>query len=382
MDRATLNYLLSSGPSRMFNLCDRLRARVPEGEPPLQPPFATEWLNHSIIFKYFDESDRTLNELREDQFPTLIFLPYDPLRPAEGGESFFFTHRNLDEFFASRTEADPKLRPKLLQDRPLLDIFNSLPTLSPFLIGEQLDRHQLGTDRRLLALPLAFKSRIRDRLAARLRPLVVAAFGENNKRLGAAIEGFVDKLVDGCDRDGLDPLITALRLDPETASQTFQAWVGITYFEEEFHDLQISLKSFVTWLGQYGLPRENMPRDLRLHFDSMKNNLRGRIREDWQMSKDILIEYRESYSELLKMQKPKRFVLFLGKAGRNYGLLGDVLGRLEQIISYWRDKTKPYGGQALPYEACEEFYDVMKQSYIAVSRKAQKQKMQTQHEFV
>ncbi len=362
MDRTTLESLLSSGPSRKFDICGRL-SELRDDEVSVQPLFDTDFLNQCIVFKFYDEHDRHIKQIQAGRFPTLIYFPYDTERPHDGGESFFFAPSAWQSFFYNKTDGRPDMAERLENDYAKLSVFGEVPTLSPFLLSEAFERNGHEVDDRLLALPPEIKARIRERLYTRLRPLVVAAFGQSRVRVGSAVETFVTKIVENAEDPQLHPLVEALRINPDQAPETFISWTGITYFEYEFHVIQQKVGYFIQWLRKYPLPRENLPREQRIYFREAADRLLRQVRKDWGDARTILSEYADSYAKLLTERKPNVFVAFLSNARYFYWQLGDILGRLEQICLYWDKKAQRYNHRAFPYAVSLEFYEIMNQSY-------------------
>ncbi|GAB5388728.1 MAG: hypothetical protein Alpg2KO_16960 [Alphaproteobacteria bacterium] len=363
MDRALLSFLIGSGPSRKFDVGTSSMALDPELMNFDKILFNTVLMNRSILFKY-REPGMSIDDENGNNIPMLIYIPYEHDKPELGGESFFFSRRNFDRFFADKTDGHDNIKARLEEDYEILAALAELPTLSPYLVAEQLNRRRIELPDNYLELPGELNHRIRSRLRQRLRPLVCAAFSNTTLQVDLALEEFVDLVIEADDLPGLLPLATALRLKPDNALQAFAAWAGITYFEDEFHRIQEDLEMFATWICANPLPRSNLPSEVKQMMMEKATTLRNYLREDWGSSRGTLTSYKDSYSALISDNDPTGFVRFLGGAPGFYWELGDILGRLEQLLVTWRIKCAKHGQGPWPYEALDDFYYITNRTFM------------------
>lgn len=359
LDRALLRYLLASGPSRKFDVAGRSRGALGIG----QNIFQNDLLNESILFKFRDERDETMLAEGPNTSPTLVYIPYDPAKPADGGESFYVTLRNFTRFFEVKRDLSEDRHHELMQDYDILEVFNSLPTLSPYLVADAFKRAGFGIDSQLLNLPEDLKRRIRARLRGRMRPLVQAAVSDKSGQLGHAVDMLVGRMIEAQDINGLRPLIMALRLSEDNALMTFQAWTGITYFEDEFIALQPELRTFASWLVTSARPSQSVSLIERAIYDSWALDLRQRVRGDWQVMLDVLEDYRVAYQALLTDSNPRPFLDFLSRANTHYWRMGEILGRLEQLLLCWQQRARRFGNGKFPAEVLEDFRIATSEAY-------------------
>ncbi len=361
LDRSLLRYLLTSGPSRRFDVSGRSGSATGVG----QQIFHCDVLNECILFKFRDEREDSLREDGSVTSPTLVYLPYDTAKPQDGGESFYVTMRNVTRFFEQKTHGNDERQDLLARDYDILDMFNSLPSLSPYLVADAFKRSGFQIDSQLLHLPDDLKRRIRTRLRGRMRPLVQAAISDSPQQLGHAVDILVGRMIDADDLDGLRPLISALRLEESRALMTFQAWTGVTYFEDEFIALQPDLREFAAWLVTSSRPSQSVSLSEKLLYDRWALTLRQRVRADWQVILDVLDEYHTAYQALLSRSDPRPFLTFLDHATGHYWSMGEILGRLEQLLLCWRQRARRFSGGPFPLEVLEDFRFVTSEAYGA-----------------
>jgi len=128
----------SASSSRVLNLLRVHRSRGTDPAYAESPFFKSQVLNHSIVLKH--RLRRHERDLFFDgrQTATKVIIPIDRQDLKLGGRSVFVDQFNYDNvmegMFGGTWLTDP-------QDRELLAIIDQLPSLDPFLLREQLRRH-------------------------------------------------------------------------------------------------------------------------------------------------------------------------------------------------------------------------------------------------
>lgn len=353
MERAQLRYLLHSGPSRVLDVRGK---HFGDGCDPL---FKTSALNSAIIIKqsgYLVSDDENLPPIANK-----IFLPYDRDRPDDGGKSFFFTPRNLKLAFGDEKGADPRTAADIASDISLLSLFDKLPTFSPYLMKDVLERAGVAIPEGYFSVPEREAGMIKARVRARLRPLVATAFGGGDKPVGdSTIESLVEKLWLLKDLQELAPLIAAFRISMEDAPETFYCWLGITFFENEYIKLQPELKKMATWMGLNAALREPMPREVLAEYRALILRARQLLQQNWKGALEILNEYTRTYESLIAAGgSAQQFIEYLRHSKDHFWTLGGSLGRLEQSVEIWHHVCAKVDYKALNYEHGRELFAVL-----------------------
>ncbi|MCP5431654.1 MAG: hypothetical protein H6923_00140 [Alphaproteobacteria bacterium] len=368
MDRTLLNAILASGPTRKYNVLALSRAIDDELKPGPRYLFDKSFLNRTILFKYVETGSHEDGEDTGSPIRTLIYMPYDVTRPGDGGESFVYTSSALAEFCGHRMGRERLDIRSLARDNAILGVLDKLPALNPFLIEQAFERAGIDVPRTYVELEEELRAKLKERLAVRIRPLIVAAVQTTGRPLASSIDATVDRFLNATDPKEIAPFVRALQLEEEHALDTIAAWIGITYFEEEYVQIEPRLKLFAKWVNQYPLPRELVSQDERELMLMSCQNIKLRLREEWNGSRAILQRYQDTYRMLLDKAEPRPFIEFLKSARDYYLQLGDLLGRLEQTIYAWDRYSKPYGRQALPFTALNDLYSILKQAHLGGSK--------------
>jgi hypothetical protein len=354
MDRVQLRCLLNSGPSRVLDV------RKLHHEQQLEPIFKIGKLNSAILLKQ-SQFDGLANHEGLPPILTKIFLPYDRRRPEDGGESFIFTPSGMRGAMAKLLGERNIKHEELAADTELLTIFNRVPSFSPYLIRDILERANLRIPEGYFAIPDREAAMIKQRMRARLRPLVATAFGgAGNSVSETSIERLVQMLWELKDMDGLAPLVAAFKIAPEHAPEIFYSWLGIAFFENEYVKLQSRLKRMARWMSTRTTPREALPRELLDHYQHAVDRVRKLLQLHWKRSLSILQEYTSTYEDLVgAVPTAARFIGFLRRAKANFWTLGGCLGRLEQSVEIWEQFCSRVNYDTLTYERGNELFSIL-----------------------
>ncbi len=358
MDRELLKYFLNSGPSKTFDL-PKLGAMAQEatGRPP-QPFFDTPFLNRSILFKFLDTQD-SLHDTQRTPLKTLIYFPYDTARPEDGGESVVYSRSALHHYLTTNKDIQALDGAAFQADATKLDVMESTPAFSPFLLEGAFERKGVAVNTNYLMLDPAEVAVVKSRLRTRLRPLVHAAFSQytNKKDL------FLDKLADSVwssDVKAILPLVKALRIPERRATETMSSWAGMTFFEQSFTQIEPDMRAFSNWFKVFSMPREALSSELEASMRHTVNHIGRRVQANWSRAVNILQDYQTTYKDFIgEKGRVDPFLSFLRDAKQHFWDLGISLGRIDQTVYAWRAYTRNFEGQRLPYERLSELYFIL-----------------------
>lgn len=367
MDRTQLRLLLDSGPSRRLNVLETTTRLLSEGRDG-DVLFNKGFLNRSILLKAQDPSrsrgkTRRRRQRQDKPIRTLVFLPYDACRPGDGGEALAYSRDNFRQLCARLYAAEGDGLPGLEEDEAKLELLDSLPTLDPFLLREAFGKAGRAIPEPYLALDNNVSARLRRRLSSRVRPLVISAFGGDDREMARHLESVLDALIVPERREDLQPLGRALQIDPGEASEVLSAWAGIVYFEDELDRLKPFIFELARWLAYDANPLEYLPPDARRAHEDQVQRVRTAVRAAWREIRGILDEYRDSYIALVFEDRPQPFVRFLRNAYTRYWRIGALFGAFEQAVSAFELYQEQHGDESLPVRKLEEFMDFLVMSF-------------------
>jgi hypothetical protein len=359
MERSELRALLEAGPSRRFNVLEVTARQQREGGATL---FRHGFLNRCIILKHLDHRDRgrgnTAGQRGQRPANTLIYMPYDPVHPFDGGESFLYSRKTFRALQADRAGSARAASVDLRHDEAILDVLDDLPALNPFLLREAVTRAGLSVPDAYVAPDPDIAERLQRRLHRRVRPLVIAAFANDEAAADCQLGTLVDAFLQPERSAHLEALGAALQLDPEQAPRLLSAWAGIAFFEEELTRLKPAIHEFAQWLTQRAAADP-------ANADAAVDRVRLRVRAAWAEIREIIDTYQNSYQELVFHSHPEPFVAFLRRCGDSYRSMGDLIGRFEQAVHAWRVHTTTFARTPPPPEVMAEFLRFLSHTFGA-----------------
>jgi hypothetical protein len=225
MDREILGIFLQSGPARKFDVSRFTRTIVTSGVADQPVLFRNKFLNYAILFKCIILDDYAKSE-RDKSISTLVYMPYDSLRPNDGGESFVFSPADFSRYCAHKLHTANIDLMAVEYDLELLKILDSLPTFSPLIVELALERNNMAIPNAYLDLTPELRVKLRAQLKGRIRPLIVAAYDKSSVSVEKAVEEMTGKLFSLHNVREILPLVQALRLPPENAIESDLVYNG------------------------------------------------------------------------------------------------------------------------------------------------------------
>lgn len=368
MDRDLLNVFLRSGPARKYDVSYFTRVLRDSGGANPELLFRIGFLNDAICFKtVFAESDP--RQVSTSPVSMLVFMPYDHLRPFEGGESFVFSEQNFYRYVQYKLRSDSLDFPSFDADLRLLNVLDSLPTFSPLILELALERAGLKVPPAYLDLTPEVRSKLIGYLKDRIRPLVVAAYDRGSGvNVDRAVEDMTMKLLTLSDTNDIMPFVQAMRIPPEQAIDVLSSWIGITYFEHEYASIQLHLREFSEWIATSGRQRWTASPSEREYLKMLMDYVKKKLKEDWARILDIAKEYRESYSDMVYKNQAKGFIEFLLGCRQRYWDMGDTLGRFEQTVIAWRHFRRQLNSADAGFSLMIDFFSLLRKVHGAPPR--------------
>lgn len=295
----------------------------------------------------------------------MVFFPFDPDRPGNGGSSFVFSQSADGEAQFRRWLKQEKAERTQLDFAKLVAL-NSVPTFSPEIIRLAFERALILMHDCYACLSTNFRCELEAHLRARMRDMVLAAMGAPAASVERTIEFFVEYLLSPASdaQAAIKPLVQALQLPPNQGWDILATWVGIAIYECETIALRPMMRAFATWLGG-AAPSERLCRADKEMVRWMKHSILGHaaLGHAGETRNNLIgIEraYREAHEAMAFQGCVRRFVAFLKAAPQYYLRVGDVIGRLEHGVCIWKQYLGRYNGDSLPYRELSELCEVLR----------------------
>ena len=343
---------LNAGSSRVYHV-DRLHRMVQDtGAGPDQFLFRHPELHRIIFIKQAIRDDNYMPG-RVNRVGTKLYFAFNESNAFEGGKSIFTGDSNFDNALAFQAGFDRKRGVEdYIRDRDIIQIFDQLPSLDPFLLKDRLLAEGMNPHPAYFELSQEEWSRIREHVMARFRPIVEFAYGGlDASRAQARLRQLIEKLWDAKDMDTLGPIIQAMELDRSEAPSALHAWKGVIYYDYRLKSLEDKIRRFAAWLGNGAEPIDLIPSGNRKVVLDVRDATRTVLRDRWRKVRSRIDEYNTAYRALfIDKQSPGPFIAFLGSASDVFAELGDSLSRLDHAEEVWRSVTDRHGSRHLKYE--------------------------------
>jgi len=337
----------SASTARVLNLLQIYLEHGAEEEWSRRPLFRTPALNRCLIIKH------RLRRNETDCFPlgrqtaTKVVLPLDSSELKSGGHYVFIGQRGFEQVMQAAFGIHAG-HPDLLT----FDLLDRLPSLDPFLLREQLKRGGVEPAQCYFSISESDLQRMGRFVENEIRPLVTQCVGHDLEAVGST-ERLAGKIMSNDPHDRMEELRLTLRLDPEDYQEGVFCWKGFLYYKWILTSLKTEAEAVAAGI-QTVLPIGRLDREARIALDRRRVALRDRIMETCDEAGRMLGIYDVAYAGLAVEGRPAAFRDFLLDAPRLFARLGDQLGAIQHVVSFWRYRFGPDA----PLVSVEELIDI------------------------
>jgi len=329
-----LGALGGASTSRVLNLF-RI-AQDNEGNPDhaAKPLFVSPLINKAFLLKHRTRADETYLFNHARSVATKIIIPFDGMDLRAGGRSLFVDQRGYEDALRSAGNYSPD---NLARDLAVLRLLNNVPSLDPFLLREHLRNNEIDVSPCYFAISEGDQERMHCFVSGELSRLINLAGGGNassNRLVSAMLSNAVD--------EKLEPLRLTLGLTGNDFREGVFSWRGFLYYKW-------SMGKF--WPDVMGVLREinaiqpvgAITTEQKVYLSGARRTIIEMVRDNGNHVNKALSVYDASFGDLVKNQAPKTFRDFLLSAPFMFLELGEKLGAISHIVSFWRYRF-PEGG--------------------------------------
>jgi len=293
--------------------------------------FASPILNRAIILKH------RLRAHEKDCFPadkslvTKVIIPIDLMDLGAGARSFFINQRGYKEFLSEVTRSPETMG----QDDTMLQLLDGLPSLDPFLMRERLAKEGFFPDRVYFNLTEGDAARMFSFVRDELTPLIGMSFKDTGAILNEKTTKLATKILANAADADLEPLRQGMGMSKEDFDEGVFCWKGFIYYKWTLTDLLPDVRPVGAQIGAIR-PQGSVSHDDRAFIAASQARLVKAIAHSCETVRMTLKIYDDSYEELTRNGNPTAFRDFLLRAPDLFYELGDRLGALNHIVSFWR----------------------------------------------
>ena len=346
----SLSYLDdTASTARVLNLMRIHRRR--SGKDPdhgAHPFFQHAALNRAILLKHRLRRDE--KELFADgrSTATKLILPIDSTDLKVGGQSLFVGQKTFDKAmcgaFGDTWLADSS-------DRTMLEILDGLPSLDPFLLREALRRHGREPARCYFEISDADLARMYAFVEREIKKLIDLCFGsEADGGQGARL---VRKILSDTVDAETEPLRQTLRLEKRQYREGVFCWKGFLYYKWSMAETLPSVTKVakaITTMKAFG----PVDMETRAYLETARDGLVRSIGAAIEAAETSLSAYDRAFASLVAGE-PVGFRDFLLNAPAMFSDLGERLGAVSHIVSFWKFR---FPDDRPPTVTGPELYDI------------------------
>ncbi|ADK99349.1 hypothetical protein [Brevundimonas subvibrioides] len=348
--RSLENLERSASTARVLNLLKISREHRHTAEWREAPLFQTPALNACLLVKHRLRRNEIDSFRGRRQIATKVIVPIDNGELKSGGRYVFVNQINF-EMTLMEVFGIPPEHP----DVTTLRLIDKLPSLDPFLLREQLRRSGIDPAPCYFALSEADLQNMLNFVKAEITPLVALSMGGASGN-GNSIERMASKILSNAGEDGMDALGQTLRLNPEQYQEGVFCWKGFLYYKWSLRSMTSQISEVADRVASVK-PVGPVDQAARDYIARGRHVLRARIVKTCAAVRATLQVYDEAYASLTRDGNPSGFRDFLLEAPSLFARLGDQLGAIQHIVSFWTFRFGPHATPAGAEELMDIFMD-------------------------
>ncbi|MBB5746520.1 hypothetical protein [Brevundimonas variabilis] len=332
--RSLENLEKSASTARVLNLLQISKAHGNTADWGEKPLFKTVGLNTSLIIKHRLRRNESDLFRGRRQVATKVIIPIDGQDLKSGGRYVF-----VNQIHFERTLMEVFGVPSDHPDVETLRLIDKLPSLDPFLLREQLGRSGVVAAPCYFALSEADLQKMLNFVKAEITPLVQLSLG-GAVTGSSSIERMAAKILSNAPGDRMDALGQTLRLDPEQYQEGVFCWRGFLYYKWSLGSMTSNIGSVARDVATIK-PVGPMDQAAKEYIARGREVLKGEIVRTCVEVRRTLKIYDEAYAGLTQDGNPVGFRDFLLEAPALFARLGDQLGAIQHIVSFWNFRFGP-----------------------------------------
>lgn len=321
----------SGSTARVLNLLAPHRANPPDPALDRAPFFQNRLLNRCFIVKHRVRPNEYDLLSKPTATATKIMAPIEGTDLRLGARFLMVGQKDFD---ASAEEMfGDALRPGK-RDRQVLDLVDDLPSLDPFLLREHLRQHGFEPARGYFAISDADIQRMYAFVREEVMSLVSLS-GSNAASGQSHAARLVEKLLSSSADSGFKPLQETLKLSDQDYQDGVFCWRGFLYYKWVLADLGPTITQVISGI-EGTQPRGARDAEALAYLPGARNRLAAAIVKACAGADRTLGIYDKAYLSLTRDGQPGAFRDFLLTAPTLFMDLGEQLGAIQHIVSFWR----------------------------------------------
>jgi len=327
-----LNALGGASTSRVLNLFRIASDNAKNPEHAEKPLFLSPIINRAFLLKHRTRSDENYLFSSARAVATKIIIPFDPADLRAGGRSLFVDQRGYAE---ALREAGNYNSESFERDMTVLRLLNAVPSLDPFLVREHLRNNGIEVAPCYFAISEGDQQRMHAFVSQEMSKLVMLAGGGDeagNRMVSAMLSNRID--------EKLEPLRLTLGLTGDDFREGVFSWRGFLFYKWSMGKFWPDVMGVLRELNKIQ-PFGGQTPEQKVFLAGARRNIIEMVRDNGNHVNKVLGIYDTSFAALVEHQSPKTFRDFLLSAPYMFLELGEKLGAISHIVSFWRYRFAP-----------------------------------------
>ena len=325
-----LHAIGGASTSRVLNLVQVWRLNKDNDEYREKPLFQSPIINNSFILKHRIRSDETYMFTSPRTVATKIIVPFDLNDLRAGGRSLFVDQRGFVESLRSAGNYKSEM---LERDLTVLKLLGAIPSLDPFLLREHLRNNDIDVAPCYFTISAGDQERMQNFVSGELTKLIQLAAGGNSS--DAAVTRMVEAMLSSKVDEKLEPLRMTLGLNGADFREGVFSWRGFLYYKWSMASFWPDVMRILREVNQIQ-PFGPVDQEQRALIASSKRTIIEMVRDNGNHVTKVLNIYDNSFADLVARHSPKGFRDFLLSAPYMFLELGEKMGVISHIVSFWR----------------------------------------------
>lgn len=296
------------------------------------PLFISPVFNRAILLRHRVRGDETYLFASRKSVATKIIMPFDDADLKLGGRSFFVDQRGYLE--AMQEFGNYRDGYGLERDLEVMRLIHTVPSLDPFLLREHLRMHQIDVAQSYFEISSADRQRMYDYVSKSIQALIKLATGgsaghhsSTSKLVSALLSSEVD--------EKLEPLRMTLGLAGEDFREGVFSWRGFLYYKWAMMDFWPRISEVLREIRNIRPSNIQSP-EVGQYINECKRRIIEAVKLAGHDVGTTLRTYDEAYTQLAANGNPQAFRDFLLTAPHMFLELGEKIGAISHISSFWK----------------------------------------------
>jgi hypothetical protein len=323
-----LSALGGASTSRVLNLSRIAADNADNPDHARRPLFLSPVINRGFLVKHRVRSDEAYLFNAPRTVATKLILPFDHGDLRAGGRSLFVDQRGFEEALCSTGNYKPRA---LDRDLGVIRLVAAVPSLDPFLLREHLRNNGIDVAPCYFTISPGDQERMHDFVSREVSQLIELAGGNGEHDIGRMVSALLSTEI----TDRLAPLRVTLDLSGEDFCEGVFSWRGFLYYKwsmQRFWPDVLGVLREISCLQPFGA----VDADQTAFLTRTRHDIIRMVRESGGHVTRALSVYDSSFADLVAHQSPRTFRDFLLSAPFMFLELGEKLGAIAHIVSFWR----------------------------------------------